>query len=127
MEITYIGHSGFLVELEHTALLFDYWQGDFTLPAGKRLYVFASHRHPDHFNPEIFNLKAGHPEVQFILSDDIWQSRVPERTAARVRTASGRALNGATAASPCRPSNRRTRAWPFVCSARGNASITQGI
>lgn len=78
MEITYIGHSGFLVELEHAALLFDYWQGEFSLPAGKKPYIFVSHRHPDHFNPEIFNLKAAHPDIQFILSDDIWQSRIPE-------------------------------------------------
>lgn len=82
MEITYIGHSGFLVELEHSTLLFDYWQGDFSLPAGKKPYIFASHRHPDHFNPEIFKLQAAHPDIQFVLSDDIWQSRVPAGCAA---------------------------------------------
>ena len=55
MRITYIGHSGFLVELKKSLLLFDYYEG--ALPAlshEKQLYVFASHRHPDHFNPEIF-------------------------------------------------------------------------
>ena len=28
MKITYLGHSGFLVELEKLVMLFDYFQGD---------------------------------------------------------------------------------------------------
>lgn len=60
MKITYIAHSGFLAELEHTILLFDYYQGELPeLPDEKMLYVFASHRHPDHFNPEVFRLAEG--------------------------------------------------------------------
>ena len=42
MQITYIGHSGFFVELTQSMLLFDYYQG--RLPKfshGKRLYVFV--------------------------------------------------------------------------------------
>jgi len=61
MRITYIGHSGFLVELRETLLLFDYYEGSLPqLPLEKQLYVFASHRHPDHFNPEIFSLAETH-------------------------------------------------------------------
>ncbi|HIS51745.1 MAG TPA: MBL fold metallo-hydrolase [Candidatus Onthomonas avicola] len=72
MNITYIGHSGFYVELEHCALLFDYCRGtlptfDFTKP----LYVFISHHHGDHFSPMLFPLFRGHPSVTFVLSDDI--------------------------------------------------------
>ena len=79
MKITYIAHSGFLAELEDTLLLFDYYQGDLPeLPDGKMLCVFASHRHPDHFNPEVFRLAEGRENVYFILSRDIWKSRVPE-------------------------------------------------
>ena len=62
MKITYIGHSGFLAETEHVLLLFDYYQGEIpALPGDKTLYVFASHRHRDHFNPEVFGLTQKHP------------------------------------------------------------------
>ena len=38
MKITYIAHSGFLAELEHTILLFDYYQGELPeLPDEKML------------------------------------------------------------------------------------------
>ena len=79
LKVTYIGHSGFLVELEKVLFLFDYYQGEIpALPEEKRLYVFASHRHGDHFNPEIFKLAEQHPDVQYVLSRDIWLSRVPK-------------------------------------------------
>lgn len=61
MKITYIGHSGFFVESESSCLLFDYFEGDLPVfPGEKPLFVFASHRHHDHFNPLIFNLPADH-------------------------------------------------------------------
>lgn len=86
MRITYIKHSAFLVEWEDIACLFDYAGGDLPeIPAEKRLCVFASHRHPDHFDPEIFRLFAGHPRHAFVLSDDI--RTVPaEKKAPIVRT-----------------------------------------
>lgn len=79
MNVTFIHHSSFLVESETALLLFDYFEG--TLPPldrGKPLYVFASHRHGDHFSPEIFSLAEPHPKVHYFLSDDIWHNRVPE-------------------------------------------------
>lgn len=75
MKITYIGHSGFAVELAGCALLFDYYEG--TLPAfnsEKPLYVFSSHAHRDHFNFDIFRLRETHPDVTYILSRDIRRS-----------------------------------------------------
>ena len=79
MKITYIDHSCFLIELEYTALLFDYYQGEIPdIARDKKLFVFASHRHPDHFNPEIFRLAKERENVFYILSYDIWKSRVPE-------------------------------------------------
>lgn len=72
MKITYIAHSGFLVELERCLLLFDYYKGEIPpLSPEKPLYVFASHRHGDHFNPEIFRLADTHKRVWFLLSHDI--------------------------------------------------------
>lgn len=67
------------MELEQVLLLFDYAGG--TLPAlaaDKTLVVFSSHRHEDHFSPAIFELAKDHPNLFFVLSDDIWQNRVPQ-------------------------------------------------
>ena len=67
MKVTFLSHSGFLVELKRAALLFDYIGGQLPPVGGKPLLVFASHRHADHFIPGIFDLPASH----FILSRDI--------------------------------------------------------
>lgn len=84
MKITYIGHSGFLVELDKTVLLFDYYQGEIPeIPGDKSWFVFASHRHQDHFQPEIFKLAEKYARVQYVLSSDIWKSRVPEKQQAQ--------------------------------------------
>ncbi len=72
MRVTFLDHSGFLAELDSAALLFDWWKGE--LPAvrpGVPLYVFASHAHPDHFDPRIFSLDDGSREVRFVLGHDI--------------------------------------------------------
>lgn len=53
MHVTFLDHSGFLVELPGLTLLFDWWQGDLPPLPSDPLLVFASHRHPDHFNPRI--------------------------------------------------------------------------
>ncbi|MBQ8639787.1 MAG: MBL fold metallo-hydrolase [Lachnospiraceae bacterium] len=72
MKVTYIGHSGFLVELEHCYLLFDYYQGAIpVLNREKSLYIFVSHHHGDHFNPQIFQLKTACNKVHYILANDV--------------------------------------------------------
>ncbi len=79
MNITYIHHSGYLLESEHAIFLFDFVEG--TLPAldpKKELFVFVSHRHADHFSPRIFDLPASHAKTRFILSHDIRPNKVPE-------------------------------------------------
>ena len=68
MRAAFLAHSGFLVELPTVTLLFDWWNGE--LPAlrpGIPLLVFSSHRHEDHFKPEIFALNA----QAFLLGKDI--------------------------------------------------------
>lgn len=72
MRATFLDHSGFLVELPSVTLLFDWWKGE--LPAlrpGIPLLVFASHRHEDHFKPEIFSLDDGTRDIRFLLGKDI--------------------------------------------------------
>lgn len=72
MNITYIGHSSFLMEWEECCWLFDYYTGE--IPAinpKKSLFVFVSHKHGDHFNPEIFDLAEKYPSVHYVISSDI--------------------------------------------------------
>lgn len=74
MKVTYIHHSGFLVESDRCYYLFDYETG--TLPpldTEKPILVLSSHGHEDHYNEEIFIqlAAAGMHDVRAILSDDI--------------------------------------------------------
>lgn len=78
MKVTFILHSSFFVELEGCCLLFDYYEGDIPQTADKPLYVFASHCHGDHFSPAVFEATRAWTQRRFILSNDIWESRVPE-------------------------------------------------
>lgn len=72
MKITYISHSGFLVEWENCYWLFDYYKGGIpVMDSGKQLIVFVSHKHGDHFNPEIFELSNKYKNISYILSSDI--------------------------------------------------------
>ena len=80
MKVTYLYHSGFTVEDERAMYVFDYYKGK--LPeteADKQMYVFVSHRHSDHFNPEIFEWEKEHPKIQYILSDDVEADPAPNR------------------------------------------------
>lgn len=70
MKVTYISHSGFLAELPDCTWLFDYYEGE--VPAvrpDKPLFVFVSHWHSDHFNPDIFSMFQAR-EIHYILSSD---------------------------------------------------------
>ena len=73
LSITYLLNSGFLVEGDGWALLFD----DFQDPAGavaralpdiEEFYIFVSHAHFDHFNPEIARY-APHTRRYFLSRD----------------------------------------------------------
>lgn len=78
MKITYIHHSSFSVELENAVLLFDYFKGTLPeFPAGKPLFIFASHFHADHYDPVIFQLGEKRENVFYILSKEIGK-KIPE-------------------------------------------------
>ena len=96
MTVTFLDHSGFLVELPAVTLLFDWWRGALPPLPDKPLLVCASHRHPDHFDPKIFSLDGGSRPVRFLLGKGIrltgrnrekWG--LSEETAARCRVLSG--------------------------------------
>ena len=74
MNVTYLGHSGFLVEMKDAYFLFDYYKGDFPeTDSGKKLFVFASHAHYDHYNKDVFHLRERFDQIRYIFSLDIRQ------------------------------------------------------
>lgn len=79
MQVTYIDHSGFLVESEACYYIFDYYKGELpTLDKGKEVIVFCSHFHQDHFNPQIFEiLNDMGMNYQAVLAKDINKRRYP--------------------------------------------------
>lgn len=84
MKIWYLDHSGFAVETDQHILVFDYFtdapkngaleDGVVTiekLPPNKRLAVFASHSHFDHYNKVVLDWKKIRPDSLVFLADDI--------------------------------------------------------
>ena len=72
MRAVYIDHSGFFIEGDEHCLLFDYYRGELPeVPKGKHLTVFASHHHPDHYDPEIFRYGEHTPGTRYLLGCDI--------------------------------------------------------
>ena len=82
MNLTYYHHSGFSAAVEDILLVFDYRLGEHReLPADKRInentlrryrevYVFISHEHPDHMDPEVFEWRKIVP-VTYVVSMDM--------------------------------------------------------
>ncbi|MDE7136754.1 MAG: MBL fold metallo-hydrolase [Muribaculaceae bacterium] len=82
LKVTFLDHSGFVVVTPTAILVFDYYRDpshalEKVLRENPGLPVdfFVSHHHPDHFNPDIFNL-AQNLERCFILSTDIYSKVV---------------------------------------------------
>ena len=70
INVQYLGHSGFRVEIAQKVLIFDYQDGPINL-TDKNTFVFVSHSHPDHYNQVIFDWQRLHSNIQYILSDDL--------------------------------------------------------
>ena len=97
IRLTYIFHSGFVVETAAGILVFDYWLDlANVLPkclsrrGGRHVYVFASHFHEDHFTKDIFGWKQSLGSgVTYILSKDILKHRRADKGEADVWLAKG--------------------------------------
>lgn len=88
LKVYYIYHSCFLVETENYLIIFDYFKNsnksidngisliEKIFNSDKKILVFSSHSHYDHYNKEIFSWKNKNREIEYILSDDI----VPQDT-----------------------------------------------
>ena len=94
MTLTYIFHSGFVLETEESILIFDYWL-DLNgvvppfLKKDKHVYVFSSHFHEDHFNSAIFEWRKQREDITYILSKDIYKHRRANKEDADVWLAKG--------------------------------------
>jgi len=82
MRLTYVFHSGYVIEADGYAIIIDYYKDtgvypstgyihDELLKRTGRLYVLSSHSHPDHFNPEILKWKEQNKDTIYIFSRDI--------------------------------------------------------
>lgn len=78
MTLTYIFHSGFVLETEKAVLVFDYWLDPTevmprVLSTRKHVYVLCSHFHRDHFTRQVFKWREQWPNHRYtyILSRDI--------------------------------------------------------
>ena len=73
MKVTYLNHSGILVELNNRYCIFDYYRGELPLlDRNKEVIVFCSHVHEDHYNPLIFDLlDEREMRYQAVLANDI--------------------------------------------------------
>ncbi len=82
MQVTYFHHSGFMVETKQHCMTFDYYTQngkydflDIAKYRHKKIFVFVSHFHQDHYDRKIFEWQAVVPEIQYILSDDVTPPR----------------------------------------------------
>jgi L-ascorbate metabolism protein UlaG (beta-lactamase superfamily) len=82
MTVTYIFHSCYLLEFDGFSILFDFykdgkrddgtfWVSDYLLGKPDDLYVFCSHSHPDHYNPEILRWGITKSNVKYIFSKEV--------------------------------------------------------
>ena len=81
MKVTFLHHSSFVVETGERVLVFDYFNGDrvngytFTgklpeYPSDTAIYFFASHKHQDHFDMDIYRLTERYENIHYIISKD---------------------------------------------------------
>ena len=85
IQVTYFHHSGFMVETEKHCLIFDYFTEnekynfiDISKYSDKKIFVFVSHFHQDHYDRVIFEWQKTIPEIQYILSDDVTPLRMAQ-------------------------------------------------
>lgn len=92
MKITYIYHSCFVVETAELAVVIDYYHDtdvvggyvrDVVLAnTNRRIYVLATHFHPDHFSPEVLEWRKSCPDLIYVFSKDIFRHRRLEKKSA---------------------------------------------
>ena len=68
MKITHIYHSGFIIELERTVLIFDWYEGELPpFEPDKKVFVFVTQSHADHYSPRIWSILNKYKEIYYVL------------------------------------------------------------
>lgn len=81
MKVIFIHHSCFLVEVDEKVLIFDWFAGNRltgyqfhgVIPEYEQstpIYVFASHKHQDHFDMDVLRWADKYTNIHYILSKD---------------------------------------------------------
>ena len=81
MQVIFIHHSCFLVEVDEKVLIFDWFAGDrvngYTFRGqipeyepDTPIYVFASHKHRDHFDMDVLHWAERYSNIHYIFSKD---------------------------------------------------------
>lgn len=81
MRIIFIHHSCFVAEVDEKVLIFDWFAGDRVKDFSFRgvlpeyepdapVYVFASHKHQDHFDMDVLRLAEQYKNIHYIFSKD---------------------------------------------------------
>lgn len=81
MQVIFIHHSCFLIEVDEKVLIFDWFAGDRlngfhfggVIPEYEPdtpIYVFASHKHQDHFDMDMLHWAEKYTNIHYILSKD---------------------------------------------------------
>lgn len=85
--VTYLDHSGFAVVTPEVLMVFDYYRDPANaLPRllkehpGLPVVFFVSHRHADHYSPDIFNMAQNHKRV-YVVSNDVAANGIDSRLA----------------------------------------------
>lgn len=82
MQVIFIHHSCFLIEVDDKVLIFDYFDGNkvngytFTgkIPEYEKdtkIYMFSSHSHKDHYDMDVLRWADKYPNMKYIFSKDI--------------------------------------------------------
>lgn len=83
IKVTYLFHSGFMVELDKNVFIFDYFKDNCKknrfldcgqlkendIPDDKNVFIFVTHGHYDHYDKEIFRFDK--PNVNYVFYDRI--------------------------------------------------------
>ncbi len=84
MKVTYLSHSGFLIETRRHRLIFDLFRGSPELPTdGKTVIFFVSHYHEDHYSKKIYSY-AERSDTHYVLSREV-RGAPPEASVTFVR------------------------------------------
>lgn len=86
MKLTYIFHSGFIIDTSNYSIIIDYFKDSDeasdgvvhqkVLKSDKKLYILCTHSHQDHFNPEILEWKKHKNNITYIFSKDILDNKM---------------------------------------------------